>query len=145
MLDHAPSVSNLLGLDPKVNTLESLDALVSKGIPVFCVDSLAQAIFGDHDEAQRFKQQLLSETNNPNIRAVLTPAASAKLERLARTFALANYVFDDLNDARAFFTNQHRALNGRSPLDVSTTELGAIRVAQLMYQLYFGVLPHIPK
>lgn len=145
MLDHASSVSNLLGLAPTVTTLESLDAVVSTGLPVFCVDSLAKSIFGDHDKAHEFKHQFFSETNNPGIREVLTPETSARIERLARTFALTNYVFDDLNDARAFFTNQHRAFNGQTPIDTAMTELGAIRVSQLLQQLYFGVLPLIPK
>jgi len=145
MFDHASSVCNLIGLKPIINTLDSLDRAVSRGLPAFCIDYLAKSIFPDQKKANEFVQRLSLETNNLEENKVLTPATSMLVERLARTFALANYVFDDLNDARAFFTNQHRLFNGQTPLDIAMTELGAIRVAQLLQQLYFGVLPHIPN
>jgi Antitoxin Xre/MbcA/ParS C-terminal toxin-binding domain len=40
-------------------------------------------------------------------------------------FATAQYVWDSEDDAREFLNSPHPLLDGRTPLDVSMTELGA--------------------
>lgn len=145
MFDHAVGVSKLLNINPPATNLESLDSLISRGLESSCLNSLAESLFSEKVEMLQFKAKIAPENSSLGSVEFLSVSASQRMERLARTFALANFVFDDLNDARTFFTNQHRALNGQTPLDTSMTELGAIRVSQLLYQLYFGVLPHIPK
>lgn len=145
MFDHAVGVSKLLNINPSATNLESLDSLVSRGLESSCLNSLAESLFSEKVEMLQFKAKIAPENSSLGSVEFLSVSASQRMERLARTFALANFVFDDLNDARTFFTNQHRALNGQTPLDTSMTELGAIRVSQLLYQLYFGALPHIPK
>lgn len=145
MFDHPLQVSAILKLNPPVETLEALDVMVSKGLPSACVDNLYISIFQDRKGLQLFRGMLAPEANNLGSVQSLSLLTSQRVERLARTLTLANYVFDDLVDAREFLTNTHRALNDQSPLHISLTELGAIRVAQLLYQLYFGVLPRISE
>lgn len=143
MINHASKVSSLLKLTPPAETLESLDAMVARGLPFECVDVLGTLIFPNQKDAHTFKRKIAPEMDSSDSVKVLSFPASQRLERLARTFALANYVFDDLDDAREFFTTQNQALNGRTPLDTAMTELGAIWVWQLLHQLFFGVMPHI--
>lgn len=145
MINHASRVSSLLKLNPPAETLESLDEVITKGLPFECLDALATLIFPNPKDAHIFKCKIGPEIDDLCSVEVLSLPSSQRLERLARTFALAEYVLDDLVDAREFFTNQHRALNGRTPLDTAMTELGAVQVSQLLHQLLFGVMPHIPK
>lgn len=142
MFDHALRVSSLLKLHPCANTLESLEVMVAKGLPSSCVDFLSMSLFSNKEEARAIKAKVAPELDSTEL---LTVATSERVERLARTFALATVVWDSEEDARAFLNNRHPLLKGRTPLDVAMTELGAIRVSQLLHQLYFGVLPHIPK
>lgn len=69
----------------------------------------------------------------------LTPDESEKTERLARIFATANFVWDDEEDAREFLHTQHPLLAGNTPLDVSMTELGAKRVEEILWRLFYGM------
>jgi uncharacterized protein (DUF2384 family) len=48
-------------------------------------------------------------------------------------------VWDDADDARDFLHTPHPLLDGRAPLDVSLTELGARRVEELLWKLFFGM------
>ncbi len=72
-------------------------------------------------------------------RDALSVDESERAERLARVFASAAYVWDNEDDARAFLNAAHPLLQGRAPLDVAMTELGARRVEALLWQLYYGL------
>ena len=64
---------------------------------------------------------------------------SARAERLARVFATAEYVWNSEDDARTFLNTAHPMLQGQTPLEVSMTELGARRVEELLWRLYYGI------
>ena len=42
-------------------------------------------------------------------------------------------------DAREFLNTSHPLMEGRTPLDVSMTELGARRVEELLWKLFYGI------
>jgi putative toxin-antitoxin system antitoxin component (TIGR02293 family) len=48
-------------------------------------------------------------------------------------------VWDDEADAREFLNTPHPLLDERAPLDVAMTELGARRVEELLWQLFYGL------
>ncbi|WP_087650444.1 MbcA/ParS/Xre antitoxin family protein [Caballeronia choica] len=62
-----------------------------------------------------------------------------KTERLARVVATAQYVWDSVDDAREFLNAPHPMLEGRTPLDVAFTKLGARRVEELLWKLFYGL------
>lgn len=64
---------------------------------------------------------------------------SEKTERLARVLAAAEYVWDDRDQAREWMNKPHRELDGRTPLNVARTELGARRVEDLLDRIFFGL------
>lgn len=72
-------------------------------------------------------------------RTRLTPEESARTERLARVVALAEALWDERDDARAFLNAPHPLLDGRTPLDVAGTELGARRVERLLQDVEHGL------
>ncbi|PCE21495.1 MbcA/ParS/Xre antitoxin family protein, partial [Burkholderia ubonensis] len=69
----------------------------------------------------------------------LTQDESEKTERLARIVATAAYVWDDADAARQFLAAPHPELEGRAPLDVALTELGARRVEEVLWKLFYGL------
>ncbi|MFD2272356.1 antitoxin Xre/MbcA/ParS toxin-binding domain-containing protein [Undibacterium arcticum] len=54
-------------------------------------------------------------------------------------FATAEHVWDSEVDAREFLHTPHPLLNSQTPLDVSMTELGARRVEELLWKLFYGL------
>jgi len=69
----------------------------------------------------------------------LTAEESARTERLARVVALAEALWNDDEETRAFLSRPHALLGDRSPLDVASTELGARRVEQLLHSAEHGL------
>jgi len=63
---------------------------------------------------------------------------SERTERLARVVATADYVWDDTDAARRFLHEPHPMLEGRAPLDLALSELGARRVEDLLWRLFHG-------
>jgi integrase len=51
----------------------------------------------------------------------------------------AEYVWDDRKEAQRFLTTAHAQLEGQRPIDVTLTELGARRVEELLWKLYYGI------
>ena len=60
-------------------------------------------------------------------------------ERLARVFATTKFVWNSEEDAQQFLSAPYSMLQGRTPLDVSMTELGARRVEELLWKLFYGI------
>ena len=65
------------------------------------------------------------------------PELSECTERLARVIATAEHVWDDQDLAHSFLHEPHHMLEDRSPVSVALTELGARRVEDLLWRLFF--------
>ena len=72
-------------------------------------------------------------------RTRLTPEESARTERLARVVALAEGLWEEQDEARAFLNTPHPLLDSRTPLDVAASELGARRVERLLQDVEHGL------
>lgn len=83
--------------------------------------------------------RIIPEATYKRRRASLSVEESERAERLARVYATAQYVWNSDDDARAFLHAPHPMLQGRTPLDVSMSELGARRVEELLWKLYYGI------
>ena len=59
--------------------------------------------------------------------------------RLAWIVATATSVWSDEDDAREFLSTPHPELERRTPLDPALTELGARRVEELDWKLFYGL------
>lgn len=69
----------------------------------------------------------------------LKPAEGDKVERLARLMAMAEAVWEDREDARSFMNEEHPRFEGRTPIEMADTELGARRVEDLLMKLEYGL------
>lgn len=81
----------------------------------------------------------MPEATYKRRRNKLTAEESGRAERLARVYATAQYVWDSDEDARTFLHTPHPMLSGQTPLDVSMSELGARRVEELLWKLFYGI------
>lgn len=91
------------------------------------------------EDRKKLHYGIIPEATYKRRRSTLTVGESEKAGRLARIFATADYVWHSEEDARVFLRTLHPMLQGRTQLDVSMTELGARRIEELLWKLYYGI------
>ena len=69
----------------------------------------------------------------------LTPEESERVARLANVIALAEAVWGDADDARAFLLTPHPELQDRLPLEVAVEEFGARHVEEILEGIRHGL------
>lgn len=132
-------IASVLNLVPAPHSFAELDDLVSRGLPKRSLEAGIEQICLSRDERKQLLQRIVPEATFKRRRDRLTAAESERTERLARIYATAQYVWNSDDDARAFLHTPHPLLQGRMPLDVSLTEIGARRVEELLWRLYHGI------
>ena len=138
----AAKVAHILGgmkvLRYKVESLGDLHKVVAEGLPVRALDEAVRYVSGDARTATALKDRLVPRaTRSRRTRLKLTE--SERVERLARLMAMAEEVWENRADARAFLNEPHPMLDGRSPLEMAASELGARRVERLLMKLEYGL------
>jgi len=115
--------------------------IVRKGLPARVVDRLADAFGASADEilaliglsrATGYRQKARS---GAGLRAVHSDRAF----RLARVMTLAQSVLEDDQNAREWFREPNRALQGERPIDLLDTETGTEQVVRALNQLEHGI------
>jgi len=132
-------IAAVMALTPLPHSFAELDALVAQGLPKGALRSSVERVCKSAEDRKRLLHRIIPEATYKRRRDRLTAEESERAERLARVYATAQYVWNSDDDARAFLQTPHPMLNGRTPLDVSLTELGARRVEELLWKLYYGI------
>jgi len=132
-------IASLMALEAVPHSLAELDGMVSKGLPQGALIACIEHIYLSAEDRKQLLYRIIPEATYKRRRERLSAAESERTERLARIFATTVEVWQSADDARLFLTTPHPMLQGRSPLDVSLTELGARRVEDLLWQLYYGI------
>jgi putative toxin-antitoxin system antitoxin component (TIGR02293 family) len=114
-------------------------AEVEKGLPMRAYETVAEALELTPAEEDRLLQVSLRTRARWKRRARLDPATSDRLVRLARILALAVMVLESRENAVAWLREPSDALSGRSPLAAITTDPGAEKVSNMLYQMEHGV------
>ncbi|MBI4545238.1 MAG: DUF2384 domain-containing protein [Gemmatimonadetes bacterium] len=122
----------------RVSSLADLQAVVSEGLPVRALDETVQRVAGRSRTAAVLKDRLVPRATRAR-RTRLKLRESERVERLARLMALAEQVWEDEEDARAFLRQPHAMLDGKTPLEMAETELGARRVELLLARLEYSL------
>ncbi|MBO4120673.1 DUF2384 domain-containing protein [Cupriavidus gilardii] len=140
MLVVAPElISAAMALSPPRVSIAELDAAVREGLPKSALREIVDHVVRTSEQRRGLMSRIVPEATFKRRKDRLTPDESEKTERLARIFATANFVWDDEEDAREFLNAPHPLLDGCTPLDVSMTELGARRVEELLWRLFYGI------
>lgn len=137
-------VSDVLGgtrtLKHRVRTLNDLHEIVAEGLPKTSVRALFAHLSERYDvELQPLRDFVAPRATLKRRRTRLSPTESQRLERLARIVAMTEEVWQDKTAAAEFLTRPHRALRGRTPLQMATTDLGARQVEELLASIEFGL------
>lgn len=132
-------ISLVMALFPVPHSFAELDDRVAHGLPKDALKASVDRVHLVNEDRKRLLYRIVPEATYKRRRGVLTADESGRAERLARIFATADYVWNSEDDARAFLSAPHPVLQGRTPLDVSLTELGARRVEELLWKLYYGL------
>jgi putative toxin-antitoxin system antitoxin component (TIGR02293 family) len=122
-----------------VRSIGDLEGTISRGLPRRALRTTVERIFPGAGDARRILFRVIPEATWKRRRTRLSPAESERTERLARVIAAAEYAWGNRQDARAWLTQPHPELGGRTPLDSSMTELGARRSEELLDRLFYGI------
>jgi putative toxin-antitoxin system antitoxin component (TIGR02293 family) len=132
-------IASIMALFPIPHSFSELDDLVSHGLPKNALKSCVDYVYLNYEDRKRLLYRIIPEATYKRCRDKLSVEESERTERLARIYATAQYVWNSDDDARTFLHMPHPMLQGRTPLDVSMTELGARRVEELLWQLFYGI------
>ncbi len=125
-------------LKRSVRTWRELEDAVNDGLPKRALQAMAGRALPEGSPAGTLVYRVVPIATFKR-RTKLTPEEGARTERLARTVALAEGIWEDRDDARGFLNQPHPLLDDRTPLDVGATELGARRVEQLLHDVDHGL------
>jgi putative toxin-antitoxin system antitoxin component (TIGR02293 family) len=132
-------IASIMALTSVPHSFAELDELVSHGLPKNALKASVDRICLNNEDRKHLLYRIIPEATYKRRRASLSVEESERAERLARVYATAQYVWNSDDDARAFLHAPHPMLQGRTPLDVSMSELGARRVEELLWKLYYGI------
>lgn len=132
-------IAAVLALEPAPRTFAELDAWVASGLPKASLKASIERICLTAEECKRLLYRIVPEATYKRRRDRLSADESGRAERLARVYATAQVVWNSDDDARAFLHGPHAMLQGKTPLEVSMSELGARRVEDLLLKLFYGI------
>jgi putative toxin-antitoxin system antitoxin component (TIGR02293 family) len=133
------NIASVMELETVPHSFSELDRLVSEGLPKKALKASVERIGLSLEEKKRLLYRIVPEATFKRRRDRLSPEESERAERLARVYATAHYVWASDDEARTFLHTPHPMLDGRTPLEVSMTELGARRVEELLWKLFYGI------
>ncbi len=139
----AARVAEVLGgekvLGRAITSLADLEALVAVGLPSRTLIETVRYVAGSGQEGRVLMDRMVPRATRARRGKLLRRVESERVERVARLMAMAEEVWEDREDARAFLREEHPMLDGRSPLELAATDLGARRVERLLTQLEYGL------
>jgi putative toxin-antitoxin system antitoxin component (TIGR02293 family) len=138
----AERVAEVLGgravLRRPVHTWSDLDQVVRAGLPKRSLRLVAERAVEPGASVSEFVYTVVPPATFKR-RVRLSAEESERTERLARTVAMAEALWGDEHEARAFLNRAHPLLDGDTPLRVARSELGARRVERLLLDVEHGL------
>lgn len=110
-----------------------------RGLPVKAYDALAKTLELTPAEEDKLLQVSLRTRVRWKQRSRLDPATSDRVLRIARILALATRVLESKSHAIAWLREPSDVLHGRAPLQAISSDFGAEKVTNLLYQMEHGV------
>ena len=132
-------IAQVLGLRRRVTSVEQLEKQVEAGLPKASLSAVARYVYGNSHDAVALMQRVIPAATFHRRGEELKPQEGERVERLARVIATAEYVWNNVDDARVFLSSPHAMLGDKRPIEVALTELGARRVENLRWSLFHGV------
>jgi putative toxin-antitoxin system antitoxin component (TIGR02293 family) len=135
-------VAQMLGgpaiLRRRVRTWVDLDDVVRAGLPKRSLQLVAKRVVEPGASVSAFVYSVVPPATFKR-RSRLSAQESERTERLARVVALAEAIWRDEYQTRAFLNRRHPLLDDETPLSVARTEIGARRVENLLRDVEHGL------
>lgn len=114
---------------------------IGRGLRVEALEQVAAAVYVDPMARRALIHRVVPEGSfKRRLRSGrLTAAESERTARLANLIALADHVWRDHEDARAFLTTPHPELGDRAPIEVAVEEFGARHVEAILEGILHGL------
>lgn len=139
MLVLAKDVGRVMGLGVLPVAWSGLESKVVAGLPKQTLKHIFAQVFTKPGEAMEWVYKVIPPATYKRRTDFLSPAESERAERFARVIASAEKTFGHIDDARQFLVRSHPLLDGKSPMEAAMTEIGAIRVDELLMRATFGI------
>jgi putative toxin-antitoxin system antitoxin component (TIGR02293 family) len=128
----------VLGLRKKIATDLDLARAIEQGFPISTIDRVTKLI-APKDPSFAFKlipRPTLARYKREHRH--LTLEQSDRVARLARVWVAANTVWKSAEATRRFLFEPHQLLEGRRPIDMAQTGIGARMVEDILGRLEYG-------
>jgi putative toxin-antitoxin system antitoxin component (TIGR02293 family) len=128
----------VLGLKQKIATDLDLAMAIERGFPISTIESVTKLI-APKDPSFAFKivpRPTLARYKREH--RLLSLDQSDRVARLARVWAAANSVWKSKEATRRFLLEPHQLLEGRRPIDMAHTAVGARVVEEILGRLEYG-------
>ena len=117
-----------------------IEKAVEHGLPRHALRHVAEALAGgDKSKVAAIEWGVVPKTTLDRRVTQLSPQESERTERVARLFVQARRALGSEAEARDFMTTPHPELEGRSPVEVSRTDLGTRRAERILTALEYGL------
>lgn len=133
------AIAEVMKLHPVPHSLAELEVRISEGLPMAALQASVDSATTSAEVRRVLLARIIVKPTYGRRNERLTVEESEKTARLARVVATVVYMWGNAEDARQFLAAPHPLLDGRVPLDVSLTELGARRVERLLWTLFYGL------
>jgi putative toxin-antitoxin system antitoxin component (TIGR02293 family) len=139
---HPERIAEVMGgaaiLGQDVRSLQDLESSVSDGLPKVALRRTLERVYLTAADLRQAIYRVVPEATFKR-RTRLSRMEGERTERLARVIAAAEYVWEDMEDAREWLIKPHPELDGRTPLQAAETELGARRAEWVLDALFYGL------
>lgn len=125
-------------LGTEIATSGDLEKAVLSGFPSTLVSLVVEKIYPQQKDKSYQLIPRTTLTRKLEADRPLSVEESQKVERLARVYALALEVWEDVDAVREFLTTPHPMLDDRIPFEVCLSELGARRVEEILGRILFS-------
>jgi putative toxin-antitoxin system antitoxin component (TIGR02293 family) len=124
-----------------VRGLTDLRSEIKKGLRLAALHRTVEHVFRDRADGRRFLYRVVPESSYRRrlTTGQLTPAESERVARLASVIALAEYVWNNADDARQFLLTPHPELGDRPPIEEAVDHFGARHVEEILHGILHGL------
>jgi putative toxin-antitoxin system antitoxin component (TIGR02293 family) len=135
MVDPA-RVAEVLGI--QASDIRELARKVEQGLPKQALVRVAARLAVQKGDVAKLRRAVVPDATFKR-RSQLNPQESERTERMARTIAHAECVWNDREAAREWLHLPHALLDGKTPSQAALTGLGARRVEDILQRLFHGI------
>jgi putative toxin-antitoxin system antitoxin component (TIGR02293 family) len=140
MRNEYKELAGILGGEPvlhrELNNSRDLEEITREGLPKKALQSLASYLKGDRPRSEVIYEFIPESTYKSRTR--LSSEASEKVVRIACLLELSNFVLGK-EQAISFLTKNHTLLDNRKPYEVALSEVGARRVEEILWKIFYGL------